>query len=291
MICRRRSRRPTSPGTYRVSSSVPAGFERSIQPFDAPDGRPSSNVVVLAYKFWQQRYDGDPKIVGRLLQLNHENYTIIGVMPRRFTFTEAVSNADVYIPWSSSRLPDLIPWIKLRPGVGIAAANAELQSVVDQFKRETPYLFPPTSKVRIQPIIEPYVRRSGSTLLLLFASVVLLLLIGCANCSILLLARGEARKHEFAIRSAIGGSRFRIVRQLFIESLAISCAGAAIGVALSFWLQPSFRCSLCPSSFLKNLRLLSIFPFSSSLLGLCYLHLWCSASTQHCVSHVQIFRR
>ena len=92
--------------TGNVSSflGVPAMLGRDIQPFDAPDGRFSSNVVVLAYKFWQQRYDGDPKIVGRLLQLNHENYTIIGVMPRRFTFTEAVSNADVYIPWSSSRL-------------------------------------------------------------------------------------------------------------------------------------------------------------------------------------------
>jgi predicted permease len=224
--------------TANVSSflGVSPKIGRDIQPFDAPDGRQSSNVVVLAFKFWQQRYDGDPKIIGKLLQLNHENYTIIGVMPRRFTFTEAVSNADVYIPWSSSRPPMLIPWIKVKPGIGLSAANAELQSFLDQFKRETPDLFPPESKVRIQPIIEPYVRRDGSTLLLLFASVVLLLLIGCANCSILLLARGEARKHEFAIRSAIGGSRFRIVRQLFIESLAMSCGGATIGVALSFWL-------------------------------------------------------
>jgi len=224
--------------TSNVSSflGVPARLGRDIQPFDTPEGKQSSNVVVLAYKFWQQRYDGDPKIIGRLLQLNHENYIIIGVMPRRFTFTEAVSNADVYIPWSSSRSPALIPWIRLKPGIELSAANAEFQSFLDQFKRETPYLFPPASKVSIQTIIEPYVRRNGSTLLLLFASVVLLLLIGCANCSILLLARGETRRHEFAIRSAIGGSRFRIVRQLFIESLAISCAGATIGVVLSFWL-------------------------------------------------------
>jgi len=209
---------------------------RSIQPFDAPDGQQSSNVVVLSYKFWKQRYDGDPKILGKLLQLNHDNYTIVGVMPRRFTFTESVNNADVYIPWSSNRSPDLIPWIKLRRGIGLAVASAELQSFLIQFRRETPYLFPPSSKLMVEPIIAPYVRRNSGTLLLLLASVVLLLLIGCSNCSILLLARGEARKHELAIRTAIGGSRFRIVRQLFIESLVISSAGAAIGVVLSFWL-------------------------------------------------------
>jgi len=255
--------------TGNVSSflGVPPALGRDIQPFDAPDGRRSSNVVVLAYKFWQKRYDANPKIIGQLLQLNHENYTIVGVMPRRFTFTEAVSNADVYIPWSSSRSPDLIPWIKLKRGVGISGANAELQSLLVQFKRETPYLFPPASKLSIQPIIESYIRRDGSTLLLLFASVVLLLLIGCANCSILLLARGEARKHEFAIRSAIGGSRFRIVRQIFIESLAISCAGATIGVALSFWLA-RLPLQLMPQAFPQESAIAINLPVLSFSLGL-----------------------
>jgi predicted permease len=209
---------------------------RSIQPFDVATGMPPSNVVVLDYKFWQRKYNGDPNVIGQVLQLNHVNYAIIGVMPQRFAFTETVGNADVYIPWTAARIDHLFPWIKLRPGVSVTTANAELQSFLTQFKRETPKHFPASFHVSVQPIIEPYVHRTGRTLALLFASVIVLLLIGCANCSVLLFAYGESRQHELAIRTAIGASRFRIVRQLLIESLAISCAGAAIGVAASFWL-------------------------------------------------------
>lgn len=223
--------------TSNISSflGVPAKLGRDIETYDEATGRAPSHVVVLAYKYWQRKYGGDPTIVGKTLQLNHENYTIVGVMPRRFTFTQTVSNVDAYIPWTATRGP-LFPWIKLKSGVSVAAANAEFQSLLNQFKRETPKDFPASFHVSVQPITEPYIHRSGRTLALLFASVVLLLLIGCANCSILLLARGESRQHELAIRSAIGASRLRIVRQLLVEALTIACAGAAIGVALSFWL-------------------------------------------------------
>ena len=224
--------------TSNVSSflGVPAKLGRGIEPFDVAKGKPPSNVVVLSYKYWQSKYGGDPRVVGHTLQLNHENYTIVGVMPRRFTFTQTVSNVDVYIPWTATRCPNLFPWIKLKPRVNLSAANAEFQSFLNQFKQETPKHFPASFHVGVQPITETYIHRTGRTLALLFASVVLLLLIGCANCSILLLARGKSRQHELAIRSAIGASRFRMVRQLLIESLAIACAGAAIGVAISFWL-------------------------------------------------------
>jgi predicted permease len=215
---------------------VPAKYGRDIEPFDVVRGMPPSNVVVLNYKFWQRRYDSDPNVVGQILQLDHQNYTIVGIMPKRFSVTETVGNADVYIPWTEARISFLFPLIKLKPGVSVSTANAEFQPFLDQLKRETPKHFPDRFHVSVQPIVEPYVHRAGRTLALLFASVVFLLLIGCANCSILLFARGESRQHEFAIRSAIGASRFRMVRQLLIESLAISCAGAAIGVAASFWL-------------------------------------------------------
>ena len=215
---------------------VPAKLGRGIQPFDVTNGVPPSNVVVLNYEFWQRKYNSDPKIVGHVLQLNHQNYTIVGIMPRRFSFTNTVGTADVYIPWTATRISFLFPLIKLKPGVSLSVANAEFQSFLNQFKQETPKHFPALFHVSVQPIIEPYVHRTGRTLALLFAAVIVLLLIGCANCSILLFAHGESRQHELAIRSAIGASRFRIVRQLLIESLAISCAGAAIGVAASFWL-------------------------------------------------------
>ena len=246
---------------------VPAELGRGIEPFDAITGKQPSNIVVLAYKYWQSKYGGDPKIVGQILQLNHDNYTIVGVMPRRFTFTQTVSNADVYIPWAATRTPNLFPLIRLRPGVSLTAANDEFQSFLDQFKRETPKHFPASFKVSVQQIAEPYIHRTGRTFALLFASVVLLLLIGCANCSILLLARGESRQHELAIRSAIGASRFRIVRQLLIESLAISCAGAAIGIVASFWLA-QLPLQLMPDAFPQEAAIAIHLPILAFSVGL-----------------------
>jgi predicted permease len=196
----------------------------------------SQNVIVLSYQYWQRRFGGDKTVIGRTLELNHESLTIIGVMPLRFTFTETVGNVDAYVPWSATRRPALFPWIKLRRGVAIAAANEEFQAYVKQFKLQTPMHFPDHFQVHVQPIAEPYINRTGRTLALLFASVVFLLLIGCANCSVLLLARGETRQHELSIRSAIGAGRFRLIRQLLIESCVIAMTGAALGVALSYWL-------------------------------------------------------
>jgi predicted permease len=246
---------------------VPVKIGRNVQPFDVTKGMPPSNVVVLDYKYWQRKYNGDPRVIGQVLQLNHENYTIIGVMPQRFAFTQTVGNADVYIPWTPVRISHLFPWIKLRPGVSVATANAELQSFLNQFKQETPKHFPASFHVSVQPIVEPYVHRTGRTLALLFASVIVLLLIGCANCSILLFAYGESRRHELAIRSAIGASRFRIARQLLIESLAISCAGAALGVAASFWLA-ELPLRLMPDAFPQEAAItinLPILAFSIAL--------------------------
>jgi predicted permease len=196
----------------------------------------SQNVIVLGYKYWQRRFGGDHAVIGRTLDLTQQSFTIIGVMPERFTFTETVGNVDSYIPWSAARSPALLPWIKLKRGITPEAANAEFQSYLSKFRHETPMHFPKEFHVDVQPIAAPYMHRTGRTLVLLFASVVFLLLIGCANCSVLLLARGDARQHELAIRSAIGAGRFRLIRQLLIESFAIAFAGAALGTALSYWL-------------------------------------------------------
>ncbi|WP_260702900.1 ABC transporter permease [Edaphobacter flagellatus] len=222
---------------------VPPLLGRGLQLSDA-----SQDVVVLSYKYWQRRFGGDPAILGHTLDLEHQSFTIVGVMPSRFTFTETVSNADVYIPWSASRSPALFPWIKLRPGVTMAMANAEFQAYLNKFRQETPRHFPEQFHTNVEPIAAPYFRRSGRTLAMLFAAVIFLLLIGCANCSVLLLARGEARQHELSIRSAIGASRFRMIRQLLVESLAIAFSGAALGTALSYWLA-KLPLKLMPGTF------------------------------------------
>jgi predicted permease len=225
---------------------------RNIEPYDAENG--GHSVVVLNYRFWQRYFDGDRHVIGQTLEINHAPYTIVGVMPRSFAFNDTTNIGDVYIPGSLMRGalngPDVayIPWIKLRPHVTLAAANAEIEPIVREFAKQHPERFPDHWHLALQPIVVPYQQGTGRTLTLLLAGVVLLLIIGCANCSILLLARGRARQHEFAIRNAIGASRWRIVRQLLVEAVVISCTGAALGVAASYWLA-KVPLSLSPDSF------------------------------------------
>src|SRR3984957_17008935 len=223
-------------------------FGRMIEPFDA-----GQSVVVLNYRFWQRRFGGDPHVIGRTLEMDHAPYMIVGVMPRSFAFNDIAGVGDVYLPASlkrdvaSGRAPSYLPWIKLRPDVTVAAANVALEPIV----REILKIHSVASlayHLGLQPIIVPYQQNLGRTLGLLLAGVVLLLIIGCANCSILLLARGRTRQHELAIRTAIGASRWRIIRQLLVESVVISCTGAVLGVAASYWLA-KLPLLLSPDSF------------------------------------------
>ncbi|MGB6611039.1 MAG: ABC transporter permease [Acidobacteriaceae bacterium] len=225
---------------------------RTIQPSDAENG--GHAVVVLNYRFWQRHFSGDPHVIGQTLEIDHASYTIVGVMPRSFAFNDTTGTGDLYLPSSLMRsianVPYMayIPWIKLRPHVTLAAANAALEPIVRQFAKEDPARFPDRWHLALQPIIVPYQQQTGRTLTLLLAGVVLLLIIGCANCSILLLARGRSRVHELAIRTAIGASRWRIVRQLLVEAVVISCTGAILGVAASYWLA-RLPLLLSPDSF------------------------------------------
>ena len=215
---------------------VPALLGRTLIPSDAPDGQDPQPVVVLSYLFWQRHFNGDPTVVGRTLQLVHKNYRIIGVLPPRFTWNDA----DVYLPLKITNDPNSYygALIKLKPGVTHAEADAELQPLLEQFAKQSPSHFPKKFRVHVKGINERYVEHLGRSLFLLFGAVSLLLLIGCANVSILLLARGTARQHELAVRSAIGASRWRIQRQLLTEALALSLLGALGGVLLAYRLLP-----------------------------------------------------
>src|SRR5258708_13528250 len=124
--------------------------------------------------------------------------------------------------------------LKLRSGVGTEAAEAELLPLLQQFDKEKPNSYPPQFRIILRRLSEYYVRDLRGTLYLLFGAVALLLAIGCSNVSILLLARGSARQHELAVRSAVGASRFRIVRQLLTESLLLALIGAGLGVVLAY---------------------------------------------------------
>jgi predicted permease len=246
---------------------------RNLEPSDAQNG--GQFVVVLNYRFWQSYFGGDPHVVGRTLEMDQVPYTIVGVMPRSFAFNDTTGVGDVYLPatlvraFANGPAPTYLPWIKLRPHVTVEAANAAIEPILREIKKQ----HPGTSAwhLGLQPIIVPYQQDLGRSLALLLAGVVLLLIIGCANCSILLLARGRVRQPELAIRTAIGASRWRIVRQLMVEAVVISCTGAVLGVAASYWMA-RLPLLLSPDSFPAEsiIRInVSILAFSVALALLC----------------------
>jgi predicted permease len=211
---------------------VPPLLGREFTSGDAPGGNPAP-VAVLSYLFWQEHYGGSPEVIGRALELDHVSYTVIGVVPRRFTW----GDSDVYL--LSALMADpyhyVIAFPRLKPGTKYAAAEAEFQVLVDRFAKEDQKNYPQQSRVKIASLNEELLGSFAGTVVLLFGAVVVLLGIGCTNVSNLLLARGIARRHEFAVRTSVGASRGRLMRQLLTESILLSVTGAALGVLASFW--------------------------------------------------------
>jgi len=205
---------------------------RWLIPSDAPPGEPAQPVVVLTYQFWQRYFVGDPNVVGRTIQLVHKPYQIVGVMPPRFKW----GAADMYIPQKVTQDPNIrfAASLKIRPGVSPEQASAELLPIIEQFAKAAPTQYPEAFKVKLRSIVEVYARPLGPTLYLLLGAVASLLVIGCANVSILLLARGTERQHELAVRAAVGAGRLRMIRQLLTESLGIATTGAALGILFAW---------------------------------------------------------
>jgi predicted permease len=211
---------------------VPPVLGRGLWPSDAVDGQEPQPVVVLSYNFWRKHYSSDPEVLGHTLELDHRSFRIVGVAAARFTW----GGGDVYLPLKLMRDPGRtsIVDLLLRPGVSRSAADAALQPLVEQYAAYMPNDFPDVFKVHVLGLNDWVVSSMGGTLYLLFAAVMLLLVIGCGNVSILLLARGTARQHELAVRTAIGAGRLRIVRQLLTESLLLAAIGAALGVLTAY---------------------------------------------------------
>src|SRR6516225_6193431 len=205
---------------------------RWLIPSDAPPGQEPQRVVVVSYQFWQRYYMGDPNVIGRTLRLVRKPYQVVGVMPPRFRW----ANVDIYLPLKVTQDPNIhyAASIKIRPGVSSEAAAAELEPMIREFAKQSPTQYPETFKVKLRSIVEVYARPLGPTLYLLLGAVASLLLIGCGNVSILLLARGTERQHELAVRAAVGAGRMRMIRQLLTESLGIATAGALLGVLLAW---------------------------------------------------------
>ena len=230
---------PNAPNHWGIRAQM----GRWLIPSDAPPGQTAQPVVVLTYHFWQRYFMGDPNVIGRTIQLVHKPYQIVGVMPPRFKW----GDPDMYVPLKVTQDPNIhyAASIKLRPGVNPEQASAELQPIIEEFAKQAPTEYPDKFKVKLRSIVEVYARPLGPTLYLLLGAVASLLLIGCANVSILLLARGTERQHELAVRAAIGADRLRIIRQLLTESLGIATTGAVLGILLA-WRGMSFLVARLP---------------------------------------------
>ncbi len=226
---------------------VPPVLGRALGPPDSPDGQEPQPVVVLSYKFWQEHFFSNPDVLGKTVQLNRKDYTIVGVAAPRFTWYMA----DLYLPLKLTGDPALtyITNLRLRPGVTLEAADAALEPLLHQFARDMPKRFPEHFQVQVEGLNEWVVRDMSGTLYLLFGAVAVLLGIGCGNVSILLLARGAARQHELAVRVAVGANRYRIVRQLLTESMLLAAAGVLLGVLLSYGILAAIRVLLPPRAF------------------------------------------
>ena len=226
---------------------VPPFMGRQFTSADAPSGKAAAPVAVLSYLFWKKQYGGRLDILGKTIEIDHTPYSVIGVASPRFTW----GDSDVYVPSNFSADPHhyMNAFVKLKPGVGFPLAISQIQPLFDSFTKLDPMRLPEGERVGIKTLNEEVLHGFEAPLLVLFASVLLLLLIGCANVSILMLARGTARQHEFAVRASIGASRTRIVRQLLTESIMLSFVGAAFGVLLAYKGVALLASHLPPNSF------------------------------------------
>jgi putative ABC transport system permease protein len=206
--------------------------------FTAEEDSPNSGpVTVLSYGLWKSRYGGNPNIVGSTIQLDAQPYLVVGIIGPGFVTD---TPTDLWVPFqfdlnSKDMANFFTVGARLKPGVTIPQANAQLRLVADQFRRlYGDDALPHDGGFGVVSLHQLMIGDTGSRLLVLFGAVAFVLLIACANVANLLLARAAARKREFATRAALGAGRGQIVRQLLVESLTLSLTGGLIGLGFGF---------------------------------------------------------
>jgi len=237
------------PGTFEFLG-MPAFLGRVMQPADYEPGAPP--VFVLRFKTWMKEFAGDPTILNQTFILNDAPRTLVGIMPPRFGW----GDADLWIPEKPSHatqetaVAGAFPryWFflgHLKPGVTVKQAEADATVIANRLSKIYPKDYPKHFTVEIHSLADLVVGQFRTTLYIVFAAVALLLLIGCGNVANLLLARATTREKEFAIRTALGATRGRLIRQLLVESLILALGGAVFG-ALFAWAGLKFLVAMMP---------------------------------------------
>ena len=215
--------------------------------FTVEEDQTNAPVAVLSYGFWQKRLGGESDAVGKTIKLDGKNYEVIGVMPGEFQFPPPLTNykqGEIWVPRSlqtEKRLDahNLFTIARLAPGATFAQSRAEMDGVVRQREQEDSRR--QGGGVNLVPLQAQVGRQLRPSLLILAGAVAFVLLIACANMANLLLASASARQKEIAVRLALGATRWRIVRQLMIESLLLSVIGGGFGLLLASWGNDAIR--------------------------------------------------
>jgi len=242
--------------------------------FGAEHGRPDAtgDVTVLTDRYWKRRFGGDPNILGKGFSVNGSPVTVIGVMPRDF---HGLMNVDLFVPvpygdrHRNSRGRSLSVVARLKPGVTLDAAQAEMTGIARQVEQELPD-FTQGWGANVVPLREQLSGSLRPALLILLGAVGFVLLIVCSNVANLMLARATGRAREWAVRTAVGASRGRLVRQLLTESVLLAVLGGGAGILLGAWAVNGMQ-SLLPAELARftdvqlDLTVLA-FAFSLSLL-------------------------
>jgi len=222
---------------------MPPAAGRWLTPADQKPGAPAT--ILLGYGYWQRRFAGDPSAIGRKIMVNSRPREIVGVMPRGFRIVNA--DADLIAPLAIDRSKLILPGFgfqavaRLKPGITIAAANADIARLIPIWMDSWPTLPGINPHVydnwRISPAIRPLkqdvVGSIGNILWVVMGTIGIVMLIACVNVANLLLVRAEARQQELAVRAALGAGWGRIVRELLVESVTLGFIGGVLGIAIA----------------------------------------------------------
>jgi predicted permease len=221
---------------------TPAFGRNFLAAEEAPNG---PHVVMLSDRLWRRRYGADPQLVGQTIQLDGVGYTVVGILPSDFHLAlpaEAflVTDAEIWAPlqFDYGQAPPrnftfFTVFGRLRPDATFGQAQAEMNSIALQFRKEFPEHAGTNVRIRAVPLQEDVVKHARPALLVLLGAVGLVLLIACANVAHLLLVRATVREGEFALRTALGASRWAVARQLLAESALLAAAGGALGLMVT----------------------------------------------------------
>src|SRR5262245_11363023 len=207
---------------------VPALLGREFASADSPPGQEPEHAVVLSYGFWRRHFNGERAAIGKLLELDHVKYAVIGVVPPSFRWFDG----DVFLPANLSffNFPTLEVHGRIRDGITWPQAQAQLMAFM---KTRIPNM-PPDFVLPFRRLTDEAKGNFQQTVVLCLIAVLMLLAVGCANVSILLLARGAARQRQFAILAALGASRRRLASQLLMEAMVLTLTGALLGILMAW---------------------------------------------------------